>query len=76
MTKYSADQGITAQLGLQSLPIREIVEGQRSDSDFQRYSNLAASSDARDWTQASDQSLRFRGRIWIPTVPELRNEIL
>ena len=54
LTEGSVDHGICAQLGLQPLPVQDIVDGQRSNSEYDRYHRLADSTEDHDWIEAAD----------------------
>ncbi|KAK9106597.1 hypothetical protein Syun_022608 [Stephania yunnanensis] len=47
-----------------------------TDMLYSRFSELEQSADCVDWTETSNQCLRFRGRLWISSIPELKEEAL
>ncbi|KAK9088750.1 hypothetical protein Scep_027832 [Stephania cephalantha] len=67
---------ICAQVRLQTVSTQRVSEEQKIDILYPRFSELAQSHECTDWTETTYQCLRFRGRLWIPAVAELRDEIL
>ncbi|KAK9096374.1 hypothetical protein Sjap_021871 [Stephania japonica] len=67
---------ICGQMRTRTVSIQSVLEGQETDEQYQNFFELAQSSDHPDWSQSTDSCLRFRGRLWIPSVAELRDEIL
>ncbi|KAK9098545.1 hypothetical protein Syun_025590 [Stephania yunnanensis] len=67
---------ICGQMRTQTVSIQKVLEGQQTDEQYQRFLEFAQSPDNPDWSQSKDLCLRFRSRLWIPSVAELRNEIL
>lgn len=58
--------------------IQRIAKVQVESQDFVKYFDMANDKDNKDWKLHSDDTLRFRDRLWVPkeTGLELRNEIL
>ncbi|KAK9163265.1 hypothetical protein Syun_004167 [Stephania yunnanensis] len=67
---------ICAQVRLQTVSTQRVSEDQKADILYSRLSELAQSSECTDRTETTNQCLRFRGRLWIPAVAELRDKIL
>ncbi|KAK9143502.1 hypothetical protein Syun_012902 [Stephania yunnanensis] len=67
---------ICAQVRLQTVSTQRVSEDQKADILYPRFSELAQSSECTDWAETTDQCLGFQGRLWIPVVVELRDEIL
>ncbi|KAK9166712.1 hypothetical protein Scep_001903 [Stephania cephalantha] len=57
---------IRGQIGVPFISIPRVLECQRTDEMYSRFSEMARSPDRPDWSESVDQCLRHRGRLWIP----------
>ncbi|KAK9139993.1 hypothetical protein Scep_009674 [Stephania cephalantha] len=67
---------ICGQMRTQTVSVQSVLEGQQADEQYQRFLEFAQSPDHPDWSRSTDSCLRFGGQLWIPSVAELRDEIL
>ena len=67
---------ICGQLRQLTVSTQSVHDSQQTDTAFRRFSEYAHSAEHPDWSVSSDGCLRFRGRLWIPAVTELRDSIL
>ena len=65
-----------AQLTVQSTLRQRIVEAQVRDSEWEKILNEMETKPADGYSKASDERLLYQGRLCVPMVEELRNEIL
>ncbi|KAK9131724.1 hypothetical protein Scep_011252 [Stephania cephalantha] len=67
---------ICAQVRLQTVSTQRVLEEQKIDILYPRFSELARVPSVLTGPRRQIKVSRFRGRLWIPAVAELRDEIL
>ena len=63
-------------LSIQPSLVSRVIEAQQADQTLQDYRAEAASEDQTDWQIGSDGGLRFRGRLCVSDIPQLRRDLM
>ncbi|XP_058075525.1 uncharacterized protein LOC131223943 [Magnolia sinica] len=71
------DQGfIRASTSSWSAPVRRIIEAQKNDAWLQEKIIEEVGNDDLEWRVGSDGGVRFHGRLCVPNISELKQEVL
>ena len=71
-----SDSGVTVQNGAESSFVVEVKEKQDSDPILLEHKNTVHNQRVEVFSQGGDGVLRYKGRLCVPNVGELRNHIL
>ena len=63
-------------LSIQPSLVSRVIEAQQTDQTLKDYWEEAASEGQTDWQIGSDGGLRFRGRLCVPDIPQLRRDLM
>ncbi|MGV7994834.1 hypothetical protein PJP12_29625, partial [Mycobacterium kansasii] len=82
IAEYDFDFGLQSSivqlssLSIQPSLVARVIEAQQADESLQSYMTDAASESQVDWQIGTDGGLRFRGRLCVPDIPELRRDLM
>ncbi|MGV8065583.1 hypothetical protein PJP13_29575, partial [Mycobacterium kansasii] len=63
-------------LSIQPSLVVRVIEAQQANELLPDYLAKASSESQTDWQIGSDGGLRFRGRLCVPDIPELRRDLM